>query len=132
MLYNITDDDHIPFLIHVMVDNIPSVTNETNDITLKIDWNMVKDSDLLKYQRETCKRFGDITIPVEELNCRDLTCDKPDHKEQIAKFYHCIIDALLKSGSFITKHKNNSHHQLPGWSEHVAKLYDYSKTCHQL
>ena len=93
---------------------------------------MLKDFELLKYQRETRKRLGEITIPVEALNCRNLKCDQPDHKEQITKFYYCIIESLLRAGSFITKHVNNSHHQLPGWTEHVAELYDYSKTCHQL
>ena len=110
-----------------MVDNIPSVTQETNDLAPKINWNMVKNFELLEYQRETRKRLGEITIPVEALNCKNLKCDKPDHKEQITKFYYCIIEALLRAGSFITKHENNSHHQLPGWTEHVAELYDYSE-----
>ena len=42
-------------MIQVTVENIPTVTKETNDLALKINWNMVKDSELLKYQRETCK-----------------------------------------------------------------------------
>ena len=108
ILYDITDEDHIPFQIQVIVDNIPSVTQETNDLAPKINWNMVKNFELLKYQRETNKRLGEITIPVEALNCRNLKCDKPDHKEQITKFYYCIIEALLRAGSFITKHVNNS------------------------
>ena len=71
ILYNITDEDHIPFQIQVMVDNIPSVTQETNDLAPKINWNMVKDYELLVYQEETRKRLGEITIPVEALNCRN-------------------------------------------------------------
>ena len=47
ILYDITDEDHIPFQIQVMVDNIPSVTQETNDLAPKINWNMVKDYELL-------------------------------------------------------------------------------------
>jgi hypothetical protein len=41
------------------------------------------------------------------------------------------LDSLLKAGLFITRYKSNCHVQLPGWTEYVSDLYDYSKTCHQ-
>ena len=37
MLYNVTDDDHIPFIVNLNVDDIPKITNETNDLVPKIN-----------------------------------------------------------------------------------------------
>ena len=70
-------------------------------------------------------------IPAEPLNCRNLTCNNPEHIECITSFYNDILDSLLKAGLFITTYKSNCHVQLPGWTEYVSDLYDYSKTCHQ-
>ena len=36
MLYNITDEDHIPFVAHINVTNIPKVTLETNEVGSRV------------------------------------------------------------------------------------------------
>ena len=63
MLYNLTDDDHIPFIIHLDIEDIPIVTNETNDLVPKINWKNVKDSELQKYYRNTCESLGLLGSP---------------------------------------------------------------------
>ena len=46
MLYDISDEDHIPFVVDIHVNNIPKVSNETNNILPKVNWCNVKDSEL--------------------------------------------------------------------------------------
>ena len=37
MLYNVKDEDHIPFVVHLKVDNIPKFSSESNDVLPKIN-----------------------------------------------------------------------------------------------
>ena len=52
ILYDISDDDHIPLTVQIKTDNIPKVSSETNDVLPKVNWCNVKDSDIQKYYKK--------------------------------------------------------------------------------
>ena len=74
MLYNITDEDHIPFVIHLNMANIPKVTMETNNVNPRINWHNLKDPEITKYYNNTQELLGKIKIPTEAINCQNLKC----------------------------------------------------------
>jgi hypothetical protein len=53
MLYNVTDDDHLPFVVHLNIDSIHKVTMETNDVVSRVNCCNIKDTELLKYYNNT-------------------------------------------------------------------------------
>ena len=53
MLYNLKDDDHIPFIAHIKVGDIPKVSRETNDVSPKVNWINIKDSEIQRYCNNT-------------------------------------------------------------------------------
>ena len=134
MLYNVTDDDHIPFIVNLNVDDIPKITNETNDLVPKINWNNVKDSELQKYYQNTCESLREIEIPTIALSCKDLKCNNALHNQELCRFYKAIIDSLYQAGLHLTNINNSTDNyvQRPGWTQYVSDLYDYSKTCRRI
>ena len=132
MLYSVSDDDHIPFIIHLNADSIPKISNETNDLVPKINWNNVKDGELQKYYLSTCELLEGIVIPTEALGCKDINCKIKSHTLELNKFYNSIVDLLLKAGLFLTNKGGKNYVQRPGWTEYVSDIYDYSKLCRQL
>ena len=132
MLYNITDEDHIPFVIHLNMTNIPKVTMETNNVNPRINWHNLKDQEIKKYYNNTQELLGKIKIPTEAINCQNLRCQNESHIQELRKFYSEITNALTKASSHITVNKTVNYTQRPGWTEYVSELYDYSKTCRQL
>ena len=133
ILYNVTDDDHIPFIVHLNVEDIPKITNETNDLVPNINWNNVKDPELKKYFQNTCESLREIEIPTNALSCKDLNCNNTSHNRDLCRFYEAIIDSICQAGLHLTNNKSSVNYtQRPGWTEYVSDLYDYSKTCRRI
>ena len=132
MLYNITDDDHIPFVVHIRTENIPKVSCENNDISTKVNWCNIKDSEIQKYYENTCELLSNVALPLEALRCNNLHCKDSDHKKSLSKFYDNINKVLIKASEHLCRNRSQNYIQRPGWTDYVADLYDYSKTCHQI
>ena len=49
ILYDVSDEDHIPFKVYVNSDNIPNLTDSTNNDAAKIRWNNVTEKGINKY-----------------------------------------------------------------------------------
>ena len=47
ILYVVSDEDHIPFKVHLNNDNIPNLTNSTTNCSAKIGWNKMSEKDIL-------------------------------------------------------------------------------------
>ena len=131
MLYNTTDEDHIPFTIHLNVSSIPKVTSETNNVVSRINWNNIKDSEIQKYYKNTKELLGKVRIPSEAINCQNMKCISGQHKQDLNTFYSEITDILQNASSHLNVDRAKNYTPRPGWTEYVSELYDYSKTCHQ-
>ena len=48
ILYDVSDEDHIPFKVHVNNDSIPNLMDSTNNCATKIRWNNMTEKDINK------------------------------------------------------------------------------------
>ena len=129
MLYNLKDDDHIPFIVHVKSGDIPKVLSETNDVSPKVNWINIKDSEIQRYHNNTDELLSNIELPIEALSCKNLNCKNQEHRHHLFKFYNDIINFLMKSSKHLYNNKSKNYNQRPGWTDYVSDLHDYSKTC---
>ena len=132
ILYDVTGEDHIPLIIHLNVDNIPKITNETNDLVPKINWHNVKDLELRKYYLSTCELLDGIELPTAALSCKNLACKNVNHVNDLKIFYNNVIAGILKSGKHLGGNRTDNYKIRPGWTEYVSDLYDYSKQCRRI
>ena len=126
------DDNHIPFLVHIKVDNIPKVSNETNDVLPKINWENVKDSEIQRYYNNSDEMLSNIELPEEALSCKNLHCKNIEHRKDLSKLQNDINNSLTKSSKHLYSNNTKNYTQRPGWTDYVSELYDYSKTCRQI
>ena len=131
MLYDLTDEDHIPVTIHVNFELLPSLTNENNGSNFKINWNAATEIDLKKFLKLTDENFFKIEFLVEALCCTNFNCIDQSHINMINNFYNNIISILNESSTHISS-KFKSSWNKPGWSEYVADLYDYFRETSKL
>ena len=102
MLYDLTDEDHIPVTVHVNFDVLPSLTNENNGSNFKINWDAATEIDLKKFLKLTDEKFSQIELPVEALCCTNLNCIDQSHINIINNFYNNIISILNESSTHIS------------------------------
>ena len=129
ILHDVTDDDHLPVSLHLNVSSIPKVSNEKNDLDPKINWQGIKDPELNKYYVSTCDLLAGIELPISVLNCRNLDCKDITHTQALNCFYNKILDSIKKASSHLYCQKSENFTHKPGWTEYVAELYNFSKTC---
>ena len=132
MLYDVTDDDHIPLTVLLKVDSIPKVSSETNDVLPKLNWESLKDTELTKYYNRTGELLSKVELPVEALSCNNLNCKSNEHKQKLSTFYKDTCNTLTKASSDLYNKRANNYVQRPGWTDYVSELYDYSKICRQM
>ena len=132
MLYNLKDDDHIPFIVHIKSGDIPKVSRETNDVSPKVNWINIKDSEIQRYCNNTDEILSNIELPIEALSCNNLKCKNNEHRHHLSKFYNNIINSLMKSSKHLYNNRSENYTQRPGWTDYVSDLHDYSKTCRQI
>ena len=131
LLYDMSDEDHIPFCINLNISSLPKVTLDCNDYNANIPWDRVKECDLMKYSNFTDKHLSNIDIPVEALICRDVNCKSDLHKSMLETFLCNIIKCLNLSSSHLSCN-NNTFFNKPGWTEYVSEIYNYSREIRQL
>ena len=131
MLYDLTDEDHIPVTVHVNFELLPSLTNENNGSNFKINWDAATEIDLKKFLKLTDEKFSQIELPVEALCCTNLNCIDQSHINMINNFYENIISILNESSTHLSS-KYKASWNKPGWSEYVADLYDYFREISKL
>ena len=87
ILYDISDEDHIPIKMNVNSDCIPNLTTITNNGSTKVRWNCMTDKDVRKYCTLTDKSLHEIYIPTEAVSCKNVHCSDENHIDAINKLY---------------------------------------------
>ena len=64
IMYDIRDEDHIPFKVYINSDNIPNLTSNNSNDRAKIRWKNMTDNDISKYCMFTERCLLDIHIPI--------------------------------------------------------------------
>ena len=88
ILYNSTDEDHIPLSMHINVSVLPKLMSDTNESRSKITWDRVKESDLKKYFNLTDRQLDNINIPADVILCTNINCSNSDHTS-LLEFFYC-------------------------------------------
>ena len=131
VLYDISDNDHIPITFNVCTDKLPTASVEVNDISAKIKWDNVSDADISKYNAYTNKNLGSIKIPVPTMCCSDTSCEDQSHRIDLDNFYSDIVSALQTSSEHFAS-CNTGKYNKPGWSDYVSDLYDFSRETYRV
>ena len=133
VLYNVSDDDHIPITMKLKVSNLPKVEFDSNNYNncFNITWDTVTENDLKKYCELTDKNISNISIPTETIICTNINCKNLEHLTMTKNFYNDIVKCLVLSSKHISNNVANSFNK-PGWTEYVSDLYNYSREIRQV
>ena len=132
ILYDISDEDHIPIKMNVHSDCIPNLTTSTNNGSTKVRWNFMTDKDVRKYCTLTDKSLHEIYIPTEAVSCKNVHCSDENHIDAINKLYSDIVNSLIQPGEQIMQNDKKKYSHKPGWAEYVDDLYDTSREIRQM
>ena len=92
ILYDVSDEGHIPFKVHVNSDNIPNLMNSTNNCAEKIRWNNMTQKDVDKCMLTD---LPEIHVPTEVIGCKNINCNDENHVHAVNKMYNDIVSSLL-------------------------------------
>ena len=84
--YDTTDEDHIPLSFILCVDNLPATSDTINDISAKIRWDGVSDSNRDIYYFNSSDNLGKIPIPIDTVCCNDIACENQIHRVELDFF----------------------------------------------
>ena len=91
ILYDVSDEDHILFKVHVNSDNIPNLMNSTNNCAAKVRWNNMTQKDLVKYCMLTDKYLHEMHVLIEVIGCKNINCSDENHVHVVNKMYSDIV-----------------------------------------
>jgi len=124
VFYNFATGDHIPVCITLDVNNLPILSNQTNNCTKHyLDWSGLQKADIDNYYNCTEQLLQSVPVPIEATLCRNANCNLESHINDICKLYDNVVDALTLAGASLKKVAKNIHKGKPGWNEHVAELH---------
>ena len=128
ILYDITDEDHIPIIMNLNVPFIPECSPHRNDVNSRTFWNGLSPNQVSTYTNMTDEKLRLLSLNFDALSCQDMNCDSVMHKEELSIFYDNLVNILISSSetAFNLRKKGNFESR-PGWSEYVADLYDTSR-----
>ena len=132
ILYDISDEDHIPIKMNVNSDCIPNLTTSTNNGSTKVRWNCMTDKYVRKYCTLTDKSLHEIYIPTDAVSCKNVHCSDENHIDAINKLYSDIVNSLIQPGEQIMQNDKKKYSHKPGWAEYVDDLYDTSREIRQM
>ena len=122
ILYDISNEDHIPIKVYVNSDYIPNLTTSTNDCSTKVRWNFMTDKYVTQYCTPTDKSLHDIYIPTEAVSCKNVHWSDENHIDAINKQYSDIVYSLIQPGEQIMQNDREKYTHKHGWAEYVDNL----------
>ena len=126
VLYDFTDNDHIPVSFNVSVGSLPAASEEVNSLSAQIKWENKLEADIKKYYRNTNEHLGKVKIPVSTMCCGETSCVDESHRLNTDNMFNDIISALQTSSEHLVSCSSNKYNK-PGWSDYVSDLYDFSR-----
>ena len=130
--YDVTEGDHIPLTTKLDIASIPSVTNEVNECSARINWSSLSQTDLEQYCNLTDEKLTNIKPLAEPFACSDLLCKNEAHVTHLENIYNEIVESLVTSGNIASRRGPKNYVHRPGWSEYVSELYDTSHEARKL
>ena len=126
--YDLTCRDHIPLIMNIGLNKLPTVEDEINDVSPKINWDNYDAVKLGEYSLMSDIHLSRVSIPIEALECRDTKCTDVNHILHTKTLYDNICKCLTDSSNSVfgipKKLKFNCR---PGFNEHVKDLHDIAR-----
>ena len=126
--YNLSCRDHIPIEMNLGLDRLPTVEDETNDVTPKINWDRYDAVKLREYSLMSDIHISGVSIPSEALECRDMNCNDDSHILQVKTLYDSICRSLLNASNDVFGiSKGKQYDCKPGFNDYVKDLHDMAR-----
>ena len=126
--YDLTCRDHIPLIMNLDIDRLPTVENEINDVSPKINWDNYDAVKLSEYSLMSDIHISRVLVPNEALDCRDPVCTDKNHILQTKTFYNNICKCLVDSSNDVFGIQSKKQFNCrPGFNEHVKDLHDIAR-----
>ena len=126
--YDLSIRDHLPLVMNLNLDQLPSVENDTNDVAPRLDWENYDPIKLREYSLMSDIYVNSLIIPDDALDCRNAKCTNKNHTDQVKQLYvkmcKCLTDA---SNSVFEVQANRSYDIRPGFNEHVKDLHNTAR-----
>ena len=105
-------------------------SDQTSQDRQSYNWCSASDVDLYKYFLCTRTELAKIKLPMDALQCEDISCTK--HSKDIDLFYYSITNCLQGCvKQCIPKIKIHNVNSVAGWNEYVSHYYSMlSGGCH--
>ena len=95
--YDLSIRDHIPLVMNLNLDQLPSVENDINDVAPRLDWDSLDPLKLREFSLMSDIYVNSLFIPEDALECRNTKCTNKNHTDQLKRLYDkmckCLSDA---------------------------------------
>ena len=122
--------DHLPLCFDISIDKEIICTStsvcSTNDESPSFNWKDLTDNDLLNYSICTKKDLSRIRIPLDALQCNDMSCGT--HQKDIDHFYYDIVNTVYGCIRKCIPMKKHNEHSIVGWNEEVKQYHTIARS----
>ena len=129
--YDISNEDHIPVKFSLLVNNLPTITDTTNEIYSTIRWDRATKNNRDTYYKNSNTNLGKVKIPIDAACCKNTSCNDQLHRSDLDIFYKDIVNTLHESSKHLATNQPTQQIR-PGWSDYVSDLYDFSRETYHL
>ena len=126
--YNLSFRDHIPLVIKLNLDQLPSVENDINKIAPKLNWDSFDSIKLREFSLMSDIYLSNLCIPNAALECKNTNCTNKNHIDQIKQMYDKMCKSLTDASNSVFGVKEKRSFDIkPGFNEHVKELHDIAR-----
>ena len=125
-LYEIDNlSDHFPVSmdLEISVDTLNKSVHALDNVTVHINWDKIKQSDILNYQYILDEYLNTSANKYDIFHCNDFECTNRKHKHEIQSLYTSIVESCLSAGNVTFTNKTSETkkqgQKVPGWSVFV-------------
>ena len=108
------------------------LSDVNNNYDAKLKWDSLKSRDIEKYCQTTQVALSKVKVHAETHICMDLLCKDNNHISNIENLYRDISDTLINAGGQIFNSKDKRNTNVPGWTDYVSDIYEFSKETRSL
>lgn len=140
LVENMSDHEPVYAIIETTLDNVDQLgKGSKNEFKAKPKWNNASSDQKLEYNDVLFQRLLSLNIPEEAVNCRDVKCSNPDHKNEVDEYVKEILEAVSESGKDTIPsspssegNDNSKRKKTAGWKDFVEPFQDKAHFWHSV
>ena len=126
--------DHCPIFCHFCLPAPKGESKESKSKPKIPSWSHAKEENRAVFYEELTKKLERISIPCHATQCKDVHCDKSDHREELDNFMAEILGVVEQTAEeTLSNHGNHNKKQkrrLPDWKDEVDPVKDTAQFWH--